>query len=326
MNTMLIPQEPFSSTLNRYGIALERNQIELLQLNITKRCNQACIHCHIDANPSRKEEMSLETMDKILQLLENDYRIKTIDITGGAPELNPNFRYLVDNLRSMNKTVIDRCNLTVLCEKGQGDTAEFLAENNVSIFASLPCYLQQNVDDQRGEGVFHKSIRALINLNRLGYGKNDPSLALNLIHNPIEAVLPGNQKELEGAYKFVLEKEYGITFNRLYVITNMPINRYFDSINSKNGYRQYMELLTSNFNPNVASKIMCKNQISVGWDGKLYDCDFNQALGIQIHSEKASVYDIDSFSEISKTINYVDHCFGCTAGCGSSCQGELGSN
>lgn len=326
MNNIIIPQEPFSGVLNRYGIALERNEIELLQLNITKRCNQTCVHCHVDANQSRKEEMSLETIEKILQLLKHDPRIKTVDITGGAPELNTNFRYLVSNLRRMSKTIIDRCNLTVLFEKGQEDTPEFLAENNVSIFASLPCYLQQNVDGQRGDGVFQKSIRALINLNKLGYGKKGSGLVLNLIHNPIEPVLPGNQQELEEAYKLVLEKEYGITFNQLYVLTNMPINRYYHSMNSEKGYQQYMELLTLNFNPIVADKIMCKNQISIGWDGKLYDCDFNQALSIPIHSEKSSVFDIDSFSEVSKTITYVEHCYGCTAGCGSSCQGELKSN
>lgn len=323
MNNIIFQKESFSEALKSHGISAERNKIELLQLNITRKCNQACTHCHVNAGPARNEEMSLNTIRQILRLLEKDDRIKTVDITGGAPELNSNFRYLIRGLRSLNKTIIDRCNLTVLFEKGQEDTPKFLAENGVVIFASLPCYLQKNVDTQRGDATFNKSINGLIKLNQLGYGKKDGNLILNLVHNPTGENLPGDQRELEEEYKYILTRDYGIVFNHLYTIANMPISRYCDKLKREGEYEKYLSLLVKHFNYSVADRIMCKKQISVGWDGRLYDCDFNQALGEPISSKKNSIWDIESFSEVGKAITYDVHCFGCTAGCGSSCQGKL---
>lgn len=314
----------FEDKLEQNEVNVSRNEIQTLQLNITAKCNQVCTHCHVGAGPHRKEEMSVETIDRILYLIDQDKnQIKTVDITGGAPELNTNFRYLVQELRKRNISIIDRCNLTVLFEQGQEDTAEFLAENEIIVIASLPCYEEENVDAQRGNSIYKKSILGLKKLNSLGYGNPDHGLILNLVYNPGGAFLPGNQEELEIDYKEVLREQHGIEFNQLITIVNMPINRYLAVLKKENTYEDYCRLLISNFNPEAATKIMCKSQISVGWDGKLYDCDFNQALRLPITSENNSIFHIENFQEITKNIIYDNHCFGCTAGCGSSCQGKL---
>ncbi len=323
MNNSLIRNETFVENLKQHEVGLKRNKIKTLQLNITRKCNQVCTHCHVNAGPSQSEEMSIDVINRILHLLDKDNDIITVDITGGAPELNSNFRYLIQELKKRNKNIIDRSNLTVLLEAGQEDTAEFLARNNVAIIASLPCYMEENVDSQRGNSVYKKSIKVLKQLNSLGYGKSGSGLILNLVYNPLGAFLPGNQAELETDYKRVLFIEHGIIFNHLLTITNMPINRYSEVLKEKGGYEEYCNLLASNFNPMVAEAIMCKSQVSVGWNGVLYDCDFNQALGNPILSDNNTILDIDRFSEVSRTIYYNAHCYGCTAGCGSSCQGSL---
>ncbi len=323
MKVSLTQDKNFIEKLKEYKVDLKRKQIDTLQLNITRKCNQACIHCHVNAGPTKTEEMSLELIHRVLDLLDRDSSIKTIDITGGAPELNSNFRYLIRELKKRNKNIIDRCNLTVLLESGQEDTAKFLAQNNVTIIASLPCYLEKNVDSQRGSSIYKKSIQVLKRLNELGYGKAEGRLILNLVYNPGGAFLPGNQKELEVDYKRVLLEEHGITFNRLLTITNMPINRYAEVLQKEGQYEEYCNLLVSSFHPGNADRIMCKSQVSVGWDGVLYDCDFNQALGISILSDRNTILELESFSEVTKSIFFGTHCYGCTAGCGSSCQGSL---
>lgn len=313
----------FLQTLKEHGIYEKRNSIELVQLNITKKCNQSCTHCHVNAGPRRSEEMSLLVIDRILDLLRLHNNVKTVDITGGAPELNTNFKYLVQKLRELNLNIIDRCNLTVLLENGQEDTAKFLAENKVTIIASLPCYTEENVDFQRGNQIFKKSILVLKQLNALGYGKEDSGLLLNLVYNPLGDYLPGDQKNLEDDYRLILKEKYDINFNHLYTITNMPINRFAAKLKQEGKYEDYFNLLYSKFNENAADKIMCKKQISIGLDGKLYDCDFNQAEKLSIYSDKKTIWDIEDLNEISNTITFKSHCFGCTAGNGSSCQGKL---
>lgn len=323
MKVSLTQDEAFTEKLRRHEVNLKRREITTLQLNITRKCNQACIHCHVNAGPAQTEEMPLEVMDRILYLLDGDSMIETIDITGGAPELNSNFRYLIRELKKRNKNIIDRCNLTVLLEDRQEDTAEFLAQNRVTIIASLPCYLEENVDSQRGSSIYKKSIKVLKQLNELGYGKAGSGLILNLVYNPGGAFLPGDQVKLQADYKRVLLSEHGIMFNRLLTVTNMPINRYSEVLKKEGNYEKYYDLLISSFNPASADKIMCKSQVSVGWNGVLYDCDFNQALGVSILSDRNTILELDGFSDVTKSICFGKHCYGCTAGSGSSCQGSL---
>jgi radical SAM/Cys-rich protein len=313
----------FRSHLKKHRISLERSRTTTLQVNIGKRCNQACSHCHVESSPRRKENMELETVNRILELLQNRKEIKTVDITGGAPELNPHFKYFVQKLRQMNFEVIDRCNLTIFFEKGQEDTAEFLATQKVQVVASLPCYVGDNVDKQRGKGVFSKSIKALKKLNQLGYADPNTNLHLNLVYNPVGEHLPGIQKSLEQDYKKYLWDEFSVKFNNLFVITNMPIKRYSRYLMRLGKLQEYMQLLIDNFTPQAANNVMCKELISVDWQGYLYDCDFNQVLDIPLNYKKQSIWDIDSFSVITKEIATADHCFACTAGCGSSCGGSL---
>ena len=313
----------FISHLNKHSVLFERKKISTLQVNIGKRCNQACSHCHVDAGPGRRENMEMATVERILALLKDEPQITTVDITGGAPELNPNFRYFVKQLRHMNLEVIDRCNLTVLSEKGQEDTANFLAQQGVQIVASLPCYLGDNVDKQRGKGVFSKSILALKKLNDLGYADPKSQLTLNLVYNPVGEHLPASQQTLEQDYKKYLWDEFSIKFNNLFVITNMPIKRYSRYLNRLGKMKEYMQLLIDNFTPQAANKVMCKDLVSIDWQGRLYDCDFNQALEIPLNYKKQSVWDINSFSSILGGIATDNHCFACTAGCGSSCGGSL---
>jgi len=313
----------FNVVVKESDVSLLRDEIKILQVNIGKKCNQACHHCHVEAGPNRTENMELKTIERLLELLAKDSNIHTVDITGGAPELNPHFRYFVSQIRSMGKDVIDRCNLTVLYEKEQEDTAEFLAENEVQVVASLPCYLEDNVDGQRGKGVFGKSIDALIKLNELGYGKEGTGLVLNLVYNPVGRHLPPPQQQLEKDYKKHLKKEFGIVFNNLFTITNMPIKRYAHMLQREGKMEEYMQLLVDNFNPVAADNVMCKELVSIGWDGYIYDCDFNQMLDIPLNWSIRSVWDIDSFVKVEPKIALDNHCFGCTAGSGSSCGGAL---
>lgn len=313
----------FENTLKDNSLAVERHEINILQINIGKLCNQACHHCHVEAGPNRTENMEWPTIDRILQLLADDPNIALVDITGGAPELNPHFRDFVRALRASGKDVIDRCNLTALFENGQEDTAEFLAEQGVQVVASLPCYLEDNVNKQRGNGVFIKSINALKRLNDLGYGQLGSGLELDLVYNPIGARLPPSQADLETTYRDHLQKNFGILFNRLFTITNMPIKRFAHMLARDGLAEQYMQLLIDNFNIQAARQVMCTQLISISWDGKLYDCDFNQMLEIPLNHKPRTIWDIPSFSSLGQGIAFGDHCFGCTAGAGSSCTGAL---
>lgn len=319
----MITNKDFQQVILESKIKFVRRNINILQVNSGKMCNQACHHCHVDAGPKRKEIMRIEIFEKLISLLEAKNSVHTVDITGGAPELNPNFKFFVRKLRSLGKEVIDRCNLTVLFEKGQENTAEFLAENKVIITASLPCYQEKNVDSQRGRGVFQKSILALKKLNDLGYGNPVSNLKLNLVYNPLGHHLPPSQPKLEKDYKKFLKENFGILFNSLFTITNMPISRYAHSLRRDGKMKEYMNLLIDNFNPAAANNVMCRELVSISWDGKIYDCDFNQMLSMPIASKYINIMDLSSLDEIEKNITIANHCFGCTAGSGSSCGGSL---
>ena len=305
---------------------VRRGALDVLQVNVGYRCNQACRHCHVNAGPNRQESMDMETVDLVLQVLETR-SIGTLDITGGAPELNSHFRYLVDRARQAGIEVIDRCNLTVLFESGQGDMAHFLAEHGVVITASLPCYSQKNVDSQRGDGVFEKSIAALRTLNALGYGKPDGDLTLNLVYNPLGPFLPPEQSKLEADYRRELAHNFGIEFNRLYVLVNMPIQRFGRMLLSRGQMSSYMKMLKKNFMPDNLKSVMCRSLISVDWQGFLYDCDFNQILDkplrLTAHKERPHLRDLLDPAARLGPVCMADHCHGCTAGQGSSCGGAL---
>lgn len=315
----------FDEMLAQQGCGpLLREDISTLQINVGKLCNQACHHCHVDAGPKRTEIMTEEVAERILQLLAASPAIATVDVTGGAPELNPNFRPLVTRSRELGRKVIDRCNLTVLFEPGQEGLGEFLAASDVEIVASLPCYTADNVDAQRGRGVFEKSIRALQHLNSLGYGKPGSPLTLNLVYNPLGATLPPEQSHLEADYKRRLREHFGIEFHRLFTLANMPISRFAGLLRRSGTYDEYMTLLSRNFNPATVAGLMCRSLISVGWDGVLYDCDFNQMLEIGMSKRRVTVWDVEAFSNMrGQAIATGAHCFGCTAGAGSSCAGAL---
>jgi radical SAM/Cys-rich protein len=314
----------FASTLRLHGFdGLRRASIKTVQVNVGKVCNQACHHCHVDAGPKRTESMTQQTAERVLELLRSTPEVETVDITGGAPELNPNFRALVEGSRRLQKQVIDRSNLTILLEPGFDDLAEFLRAQGVWVTASLPCYTPENVDKQRGRGVFERSIRALQLLNRCGYGQAGSGLQLDLVFNPGGAALPPPQQALELEYKRRLKDDFGIEFGHLLTITNMPIQRFSDHL-VRIGKREYYEkLLEDNFNPATVEQVMCRSLISISWDGRLYDCDFNQMLEMPC-AGRLSIWDIDSFGPAAgKPIQVGDHCFGCTAGTGSSCGGQL---
>lgn len=305
--------------------ALRRAMLETVQVNLGYRCNQSCLHCHVGAGPKRTEVMSGETVDEVLRLLQAS-GARTLDITGGAPELNPHFRRLVRAARTMGVGVIDRCNLTVLEEPGQEDTAGFLAEHRVEIVASLPCYLESNVDAQRGDGVFEKSLRVLRRLNALGYGAPDSGLHLNLMYNPQGPSLPPPQQALEADYKRVLRDEYGVVFNRLYSLTNMPIQRFGSTLISKGQFQDYMAVLRQAYRPENLQTVMCRSLISVDWQGYVYDCDFNQMLDLPLRSgerPRTHVRDLFGVDLEGESIVVADHCYGCTAGQGSGCGGAL---
>jgi len=303
---------------------IKRDYLETLQINIGYKCNQACSHCHVDAGPNRTEMMS----DKIINLVPKVIKannIKMLDITGGAPELHPKFKELVTEVRNINVEVMDRCNLTILTETGQEELASFLASNKVQITASLPCYLKDNVDKQRGKGVFEKSILGLKILNSYGYGKTGKGLILNLVYNPSGPQLPPSQKELEDTYRYELKERYGIYFSNLFVLANMPINRYEKYLNIIGKLKEYNKLLKDNHNASNLNSVMCKSTLSVDWEGYLYDCDFNQQLGIRKNGDIKHLDDmlIPLISLKNSPISIGNHCFGCTAGAGSSCGGEL---
>jgi radical SAM/Cys-rich protein len=299
-----------------------QDQIEVLQVNVGKLCNQTCSHCHVDAGPDRKESMTRKVAEQVIELLRR-HTIPTLDITGGAPELNPNFRWMVEQARSLGRHVIDRCNLTVLLIAGQRDLARFLAEHGVEIVASLPSFRPSGTDAQRGEGVFDKSIEAMRKLNALGYGRGG-ELKLGLVHNPVGAFLPGNQASLEREYKRALERDHGIVFDSLYTITNMPISRFLEFLERSGNLQRYMDLLLKSFNPAAAQAVMCRIYISVGWDGTLYDCDFNQMLEMPVdHGAPNTLAGLLASEDLSRRVRTARHCFGCTAGAGSSCAGAV---
>lgn len=303
----------FKSFLQEKDLEVRRSEPQILQVNIGLYCNQACSHCHVESSPLRTEHMESETASQILKVLQNTPSIKTLDITGGAPEANPNFRYLVSMARALcpDLEIIDRCNLTVLQEPGQEDLVDFLTTHRVRVVASLPCYSKDNVDQQRGNGVFERSIAALLMLNEAGYGT---TLPLDLVYNPGGAFLPPSQETLEAAYKKELRDKFGIVFTSLFTMTNMPVKRFADYLHRNKQLVEYMQLLIDNFNPSTIDSLMCKDTISIDYDGRIFDCDFNQQLGI---STNESVFDVDSFA-LSAPIQTDNHCFGCTAGLGSS--------
>jgi len=315
---------PFEQTLAAGGLSpLRANGIEVLQVNVGKLCNQTCRHCHVDAGPERREVMSRETMAICLDVLARA-GIPTLDVTGGAPEMNPHFRWLVAEARAMGRHVIDRCNLTILLAAGYDDLPEFLAERRVEVVASLPCYLPQNTDAQRGAGVFDKSITALRRLNAVGYGRPESGLVLTLVYNPVGPSLPPPQPGLEAAYRRELADRYGVAFNGLFTITNMPISRFLDDLIREGRQDEYMEKLVGAYNPAAVAGVMCRTTVSVGWDGRLYDCDFNQMLCLGLRAGlPRHIRDFDLDKLAGRQIVTANHCYGCTAGAGSGCQGAI---
>jgi len=305
--------------------AIRRRKTETLQVNLGYKCNQSCLHCHVNAGPTRTELMARETVFEVVAFLKAA-TIRTLDLTGGAPELNPHFRLLVKSARALGVRVIDRCNLTILFEPGHEDLAEFLAAQQVEITASLPCYLEDNVDRQRGEGVFSTSIRALQKLNTLGYGHPGSGLVLNLVYNPQGPVLPPDQQQLERDYKERLAAGYGVVFNELYVLANMPIQRFGSTLVSKGRFDSYMQLLRDAYHPQNLESVMCRTLLSVDWQGYVYDCDFNQMLGLPLawkNRPRTHLRELLGTDPDGNAIVVKDHCYGCTAGQGSSCGGAL---
>jgi radical SAM/Cys-rich protein len=317
--------QSFAERLRSNGCSLNRRAVDVLQVNLGRYCNLACIHCHVESGPTRKELMSRENVEAVLRFLART-GIPTLDITGGAPELHPDFAYLVTSARDLGRHVMDRCNLTVLFEPGMEYLPEFFMRNEVELVCSLPCYSEENVDKQRGKGTFDASIRALQQLNEVGYGQPDNDLVLNLVYNPVGPHLPPPQDKLEQDYKKILRDQFGIAFNRLYCLTNMPITRYATHLKLRGEYDRYKELLESNFNAATLQKVMCRNLISIGWDGSVYDCDFNQMLEMPIPDAAGNRLHIASLAldpVRERSIQVGDHCYACTAGSGSSCGGEL---
>ena len=322
LNNPVLPQRPFDEALEGSGLhPLTSTGIEILQVNVGKLCNQTCKHCHVDAGPDRTELMTRETAEWCIRALENA-EIPTLDITGGAPELNAQFRWLVSEARRLGRRVMDRCNLSVLLLNSQKDLGEFLARHQVEVIASLPYFMAANTDAQRGEGVFDKSIEAMRLLNSLGYGQEGSGLTLNLVYNPVGAFLPPPQAAMEADFKRELLNRHGVVFNSLYAITNMPISRFLEFLLRTDNYERYMRKLIQAYNPAAAAGVMCRNTLSVGWDGVLYDCDFNQMLDLPV-SFGSPLHIRDFVLERLDTRRIVtgQHCYGCTAGSGSSCGG-----
>lgn len=317
--------QSFAQRANLNGSGLTRRSIDVLQVNLGKYCNQACIHCHVEAGPTRKEMMSREVIDAVLRFLSRT-AIAALDITGGAPELHPDFDYLVESAAGLGRHVMDRCNLTVLFEPGKDYLPEFFRQHQVELICSLPCYQAENVDRQRGKGTFDLSIRALQLLNKIGYGADNTVLRLNLVYNPVGPHLPPPQEKLEEEYRKKLANDFGITFNHLYCLTNVPITRYAMHLKLRGEYDTYARLLADNFNAATLARVMCRTLVSVGWDGSIYDCDFNQMLHLPIRDGQGKALQIDSLEleqVFSRSITVGDHCYACAAGCGSSCGGSL---
>ncbi len=315
---------PFDEKMRQSGLSpLHATGITVLQINVGKLCNQTCRHCHVDAGPDRPERMSRETAEHcIAALAQTD--IPTVDITGGAPELNANFRWLVEQARALDRHVMDRCNLSVLLLPSQADLAEFLAHHRVEVVASLPYYRAAQTDAQRGEGIFDKSIEALRLLNGLGYGREGSGLLLNLVHNPVGAFLPPKQEAIEAQFRKELRTKHGVEFNHLYTITNMPVSRFLEFLVESGNYEGYMARLANAYNPAAAASVMCRYTLSVGWDGVLYDCDFNQMLELRVaHGAPAHIRDFDPAQLHHREIVTRNHCYGCAAGSGSSCGGAV---
>jgi radical SAM/Cys-rich protein len=313
----------FAATLARHGIrALTRKSPATLQVNVGKLCNQACHHCHVDAGPKRTERMTRATAERVLEVLAASPRVETMDITGGAPELNPNFAMLVERTRALGRKVIVRCNLTVTQEPGMEWLVDFYRHSSVELVCSLPCYTAENTDRQRGSGVFEKSIAALHQLNDAGFARG--GLRLDLVYNPIGASLPPPQAELEARYHGELAHNFGVVFDHLLTITNMPIARFANQLRTTGSDSAYMRLLVNHFNPATVDALMCRDLVSVGWDGRLYDCDFNQMLEIPLGASAATIWDVDDVGALAGArIATGSHCFGCTAGAGSSCGGAI---
>lgn len=303
---------------------IHRGKVETLQINLGYLCNQACLHCHVNAGPTRKEQMTLDTIEEIVQLID-DVKPKMVDLTGGAPELNVHFKYLVTEITKRRISIIDRCNLTILSEPGQEDLTQFLSKHRVIVTASLPCYSEENVDSQRGDGVFERSIDGLRQLNGAGYGKGNPDLQLHLVYNPIGASLPPPQKTLEKEYKQHLSENYDVSFDSLLTITNMPIKRFGSTLISRGEFGSYLQLLESSYQEKNLESVMCKTLLSIDWEGYVYDCDFNQMLGLPFGDteKKTHVRDLKMAEIEGNPIAVRDHCFGCTAGNGSSCSGAI---
>lgn len=317
-----LPRSTVSFEERLGGAPLRSYTVDTLQINVGKLCNQACKHCHVDASPKRTEIMSRETIDAVLRAL-REFRIPVLDITGGAPELNPSFRHLVEGARMVNTRILVRHNLTVMFEDGQSDLPEFFADNEVEVICSLPYFLRQETDAQRGSGVFDRSIEGLKRLNHAGFGIDD-NLILNLVYNPVGAYLPPPQGSIEADFKRELKARHGISFNNLFTITNMPIARFLDWLRRSRNEDAYMNRLVNAFNPSTLSGLMCRNLISVDWTGRLYDCDFNQMLDLPVESGlPQTIFDFDIEKLAGRKIVMADHCFGCTAGSGSSCGGSV---
>ena len=317
--------EPFAHRIHLSGKDFNRRGVDVLQVNMGKYCNLACTHCHVESGPNRTELMSRETVDAVLRFLGRT-NIPTVDITGGAPELNPTFDYLVESAVGLGRHVMDRCNLTVIFEPGKDYLPQFFKRHRVELVCSLPCYSEENVDRQRGKGTFELSIQALQIFNKLGYGQSESGLVLNLVYNPVGPHLPPPQDQLEQDYKRILKEKFGIIFNRLYCLSNMPITRYATHLKLRGEYEQYRQLLESSFNASTLDQVMCRNLISIGWEGTIYDCDFNQMLDLPIRDAEGkalniSTLSVDQVQHLPVTVG--NHCYACTAGSGSSCGGAL---
>ena len=332
--------DPFAARLDDDEQTLERATLRTLQINVGKMCNLACHHCHVEAGPKRKEIMTWETMQDILAWIDryrDEMDLEILDLTGGAPEMNPRFRDLVIALRERGLHVLDRCNLSILLQPGYEDMAEFLAQHGVEVVASMPCYSRKNVDEQRGKGVFDDSIEALHILNNVGYGQPDSQLRLDLVYNPVGYGLPGPQEPLEQDYKQHLKEDFGIVFNRLWTITNMPIKRFEHALRRDGMFEPYMNKLIDAHNPRNVEGVMCRSLVSIGWQGSVYDCDFNQMLQMPIspdsfhpgdeehivERESQKLWEFTPRELVGRGIRTGGHCFGCTAGSGSSCTGSI---
>jgi radical SAM/Cys-rich protein len=301
---------------------LFRKSVNTLQVNLGSVCNQSCVHCHQAAGPARSEAMSLKTAERIIDYFGKS-EIEVLELTGGAPEMNPSFRPVVDKVCNLNRHVVVRSNLTVMLEEGLEDMPQFMADRKVELVASLPCYLESNVDAQRGVGTYRKSIKALKTLNCLGYGDAGSGLTLNLVYNPGGAFLPGEQPQLEKAYRQNLFDMHGIVFNQLYALTNMPLGRFKKALRENGGYDSYLGVLEKSANMDLLNNAMCRNLISVGWDGRVYDCDFNLSIGLMLGGKDEKLWSWKLDEIIDSEIALADHCFGCIAGHGSSCNGKL---